>query len=494
MRKRLWCVLIGATIPLFADGPALHIHGEGWSQAGRIMHVTDTLVVNLNGNWVQSSGAQFTLDADFGDHLDGAIGFGAYQLYSSLGNPTQSRNALSLFKDYVTQSRFTYYQGEEHHPWLSFTVGDFPFNYNPDVKNLGAYLLRGPVYPGFLMGGFEDFALDTTKSNILGARAHASLGNFDLDLLLVNERDLPPTFDWSLAGIVKYKAGPLEVGAGVNFYRLIPDNAGLTTPSSTFYAADGAVNSDTLPHSPYELKYIEVDSAAGKADTVFYTHQGTKLMAMFDFDFKPLFDIHTMGPNDFKLYGEAAVLGVKNYGSVYHDIYQRIPVMMGFNVPTFGLLDYFSVEVEWYGARYRNDLSKIGSINSLAPYFPGISPPQPAVTLGPSPIPVSYQDMVGEGNLWSGGVDSLGRLVNDPSIQITGTDLDIEDMTSDNWKWSVFLEKKILDHIDLIAQVANDHTRPSPVRISGISEGGGMAEGFSSLKDWYVMFRMGYFF
>src|SRR6185295_20132947 len=67
------------------------IHGLGWSEVGRIMHVTDTLVNNVNGNWLQSSGAQFTAEAAFGDNWQGALGFGGYQIYSSLGKAGDAR-------------------------------------------------------------------------------------------------------------------------------------------------------------------------------------------------------------------------------------------------------------------------------------------------------------------------------------------------------------------------------------------------------------------
>jgi len=38
---------------------------------------------------------------------------------------------------------------------LSLSAGIFPFKYNPDVRNLGEYLFRGPVSPGFLITAFD---------------------------------------------------------------------------------------------------------------------------------------------------------------------------------------------------------------------------------------------------------------------------------------------------------------------------------------------------
>ena len=84
---------------LWADAESagsLQIHGQGWTQMGRVMHVTDTLGgtapgVNLNGNWQQSNGAQFTAVTAIGDNLEGAFGFGGYQAYHSEGNMKQQR-------------------------------------------------------------------------------------------------------------------------------------------------------------------------------------------------------------------------------------------------------------------------------------------------------------------------------------------------------------------------------------------------------------------
>ena len=488
MRKTLLILAaagLGAVRAQAAD-VSVRIHGEGWSDMGSIAHVTDTLVNNLNGNWQQSAGAQFTATASMGDFWDGAFGFGGYQVYSSLGKPEFSRTARFALLNFITESRMTYSYGGRKSPLFTLTFGNFPFIYNHDVKNLGAYLLRGPVYPGFLMSGFKDFRLDSTKGNVLGVRTGQALGNFRHDLILANEREVPPTSDWSVAYVAKYRAlNALEVGAGANFYRLLANNPDLTTPSSQFYGyQDSAFIHDGKPHHPYDFEYIEVDTATG--DTVFYTHRGIKLMGMFSLDLKPLFGgLSTLGPQDLKLYGEAAILGVQDYGSVYADIKQRIPWMTGINLPAFGLLDFLSVEVEWYGARYRNDLSKLGNFNTLGGGIIPFKPKNPAPI--PSPVPVSYLNF--------SAIDANGNIVTPKgdTMNVRGTAMDYQNLTEDNWKWSVYLEKNVLDHIRFIGQVANDHYRPRPVA-GIIQETGGMAEAFSSLDDWYWMFRVGYYF
>jgi hypothetical protein len=464
------------------------VHGQGWSDIGTIEHVTDTIVNNLNGNWQQSAGAQFTAEAQFGENWTGAFGFGGYQANSSLGTAGDARLVRSNLQNFITESRMTYYHGGRDESPFTLTFGNFSFNYNQDIKNLGAYLLRGPVYPGFLMGGFKDFRLDSTKANVLGIHAHHAIGNFSHDIVFANERELPPTGDWSVAYLAKYKVfGALEIGAGANFYRLLSNNKDLTTPSSEYYSHDSALANDGKQHHPYDFQYIEVNPVTH--DTVFYTHRGIKVMGQFTFDLRSFFGFEEMGRNDLKLYGEAAILGVQNYGSVYKKIAERIPWTMGFNLPTWGLLDFCSLEVEWYGARYRNDLGKLGNFNTIGG---GIAPyTVPDLASIPSPIPVSYLNYK---NIDSSG-DTSGVWTNGSGekVVLPGTALDMLNMVQDNWKWSLYLEKTVLNHVRFIGQIANDHFRPRATA-GPIEEVGGNAEAFSSLKDWYWMFRVGYYF
>jgi hypothetical protein len=61
-----------------------------------------------------------------------------------------------------------------------------------------------------------------------------------------------------------------------------------------------------------------------------------------------------LGPNDLKIYAEAAVLGVKDYAGYYNDILERIPVMVGINLPMFKLVDFLAIEGEYYASPWRN--------------------------------------------------------------------------------------------------------------------------------------------
>jgi hypothetical protein len=481
-------VLCLGTLPGHAN-PEFKVHGQAWTDFGRIMKASDSLlpsgdpnvVLNMNGNTLASLGAQFTVKADLAEHWEGAFGFGAHKVNHAMGHGQKAFLTIAMFHNFLTESRLTWYAGEKENPDFSVTLGSFPYKYNQDVHNLGLYLFRGPVYPGILMGGFQDFAVDPSKSTQLGAKVHHAVGNFSHDVILNTERDIPPTFDWSLGYVAKYNAfGALEVGAGVNFYRLLAYDEKLQTP--------GKLSDADLNFGPRD-RFIEVDTAGSAGnpalwDTTYFTHQGTKLMGMFSLDFKPLLGLESgLTPNDFKLYGEGALLGWTNYGKTYADRSQRMPMMVGFNIPTFGILDRLSIEVERYTSPYRNDLTNLGNNNLVADWT--IKTPQEVPI--PSPKPVQNKD-------YGIAADGTWTDVNGRVIQTNGTGLSRESVTTDDIKWSLLVEKTVSGHIRFLAQVANDHYRPRPVATGLIASSGGVAEAFSEQSNWYFMLRMGYFF
>jgi hypothetical protein len=470
------------------------LHGRTWTEAGRIMHSTDTLQTNFSGNWQQSMGMQIQSSVDISERLSGSLGLGLSQVYHSLGNANQEKFVLSKFVNYVTEARLTYASAKAENPLFRADFGSFAFTYAPYVKNLGLYLFRGPVYPGFLVSGFKEYRTDTTRAGFLGLRLHNGLGNFQHDILINSERDLPPSFDWSLGYVARYKAfGALEIGAGVNFYHLIAENPDITDPKRS--SVDGIFNHDDqlvaggAPYHAYDLHYYEV---MAPGDTVLYTHRGTKVGGFFNFDIKKALGVEgVLGEKDLFFYGEAALIGVKNYGTIYAKRRERMPFMLGFNVPTFGILDFLSIEVERYTARYRADYSKLGYDRSL--YFNNIAaPPMPTIK-NPSAIPISAKDMAGEKyQIQPDG--NFVEIATGDTIQIRGTALDPENLTADDWKWSVNAEKTFAGHVQISGQIANDHLVARPARAGLLNEAGGMSEVLSSMKDWYFMLRIGYFF
>ncbi len=483
----------------------LTLSSKSWFQLGQVVQSGDTLIstYNYNHNWQQSVGAQFTVLAKIGENWDGAMGFGGLQNQQrTQGSPLGSRSMELGWHQYVTQARLSYRNSSEILEYGA-TFGLFPYQYNTDVTNLGAYLLRGPVYPGFLYSEFESPQLDPTVANILGIHFHGKLWNsFSHDLILRSEVELKPIFDFSLIYLTSFKFGPaLEIGGGVNLYRVFAIKPELTdlkdeetyrknilpqrnvvtpydrkyiyVPTDTiWYNTDGvplnqvAAGVDTFSVSGSELFRTDIEriDVVSKADTTFLSHRGIKLMGRFTFDPKAFMTIGNLGPEDLKLYGEIAVIGTQNYKGIYDDIRERIPVMMGFNIPTFGLLDRFSFEVEYYGARYKNDDFKLKQLLS--------------------PIPI------GNGSSEYQQVDSLGYLKGNPGVLFA--DVDIENMTKDNLKWSLYLSRTFMRHMKLSAQIANDHFRPGQYIDTHFTQR--FATAFTRPEDFYVMFRIGYFF
>jgi hypothetical protein len=193
-----------------------------------------------------------------------------------------------------------------------------------------------------------------------------------------------------------------------------------------------------------------VDTSNG--DTTFISFRGVKLMADVAFDPKPLIGSPgSLGAEDLKLYGEVALLGIENdkaHKEIYGDYLHRMPVMVGFNIPAFRYLDVLSLEVEWYGARFRDDLWRYQTGRS---YYP-------------SPLPVSNPDVI--------------------------STVDVEkNVDRDNWKWSLYGARTIQQHFKVSVQVANDHFRPG-----GVVGNPSQEAILSTPKDWYWMGKIAYFF
>jgi hypothetical protein len=78
-----------------------------------------------------------------------------------------------------------------------------------------------------------------------------------------------------------------------------------------------------------------------------YSFAGTILTARAAFSPMALLPgFGALGPDAFTVYGEIAVLGWKNYPGYYEKRSERMPMMAGIHLPTFGKLDFLAFEVE----------------------------------------------------------------------------------------------------------------------------------------------------
>ncbi|MGA3052371.1 MAG: hypothetical protein ABSE00_10705 [Chitinispirillaceae bacterium] len=294
---------------------------------------------------------------------------------------------------------------------LAFTLaaGVFPFKYDLEAKNLGEYLFRTGEHPAYIETSFDD-----AYATLTGLRLNAQmLGGLSVDVLLTQETQIIPINDWSLSVLAGYKVpNLLDVGAGIMFDRLLPVSGLLDHPdtgsSNAYYTSNGIL--DTLSWG------------------------GTKIMARASFDpkgFLPSDISKIFGKEDGILYTEASILGLSSFTAYsknasgnlvpdstmnfYSDIWQRIPVMFGFNIPTFKLLDYLSVELEYYGW----------------PYSPSLYNYENLVYTLPQPI-IPTLNTTGQTVLYTRG---------------------------DSWKYSFNVRKTVWGSLSIIGQIARDHTR-----------------------------------
>lgn len=350
----------------------------------------------------------------------------------------------------------------------SFSLGGgmFPFRYNPDANVLGDYLFRSQPYPTSIMTGGNGglTAIGDQFTVLQGFHGNFHAGNLSLDFLGVTETGLPPLYDWSLGVLLGYKIadGLIDVGAGANFKRLIqikPEKTSVEARENSYFKKNGVwysgqvanynnpgtfyttkarlayeknTHADSVLGDAYTAKaapYMAiVDSLRSMADggtwvdstgkipgSKYYTPAGIMLMARASIDLKKMFNADAFSPEDLRLYGEVAVLGVKDYPVYYEKITERMPMMIGFNFPTFRLLDLLSVQMEYFNSPNLNNTYTIGQKNWSIPYLP-------------------ENDLFSE-NEWN-------------------------DLTKkDNVAWSILLRKKVLGALTLNAQVARDHMR-----------------------------------
>jgi len=122
------------------DATKLYLRGGGWYQFGQVVHSTDTLnaTLNYNNNWYQNSGAQFTVIADIGENLQGAMGLGGKQFHATQGKVINNAKVNPGFAPYITEARISYFTGSRENSPFLLHLGFFPYQYNRDVRNLGA--------------------------------------------------------------------------------------------------------------------------------------------------------------------------------------------------------------------------------------------------------------------------------------------------------------------------------------------------------------------
>lgn len=324
---------------------------------------------------------------------------------------------------YIHRAEGIYSFGGGNSAPTRLAIGLTPYKYNHDARNLGEYLFRTGTYPAYILAEFE-YAF----ARITGARLVRNLfGVWENEILITQETAVSPLLDINLTYVTSLRPFPgLELGGGVQFARLVPADPEETTPKSS-----GNI---------YFKDSLAVDSLGNPLDTSYYTLKGVKFMGRFALDLKAYLPGDFWGAADMRLYAEAAVLGWKNYPVHYEKRLERIPVMIGFTLPTFRVLDVLSLEAEWFGAKYPNN----------------------------------FENVVIEGNQGS----------NTPTQG--AVDYADYDYGKDDWKWSVYAGKTLAPGFQIIAQASRDHMRHK----SEFAFQADREEALTAKDHWYWMVRV----
>ena len=365
----------------------------------------------------------------------------------------------------LVQASGTYKWGDLNNPSLKATLGHLPYKYNPDAKNMGEYLLRSTPYPNTVLNSPFDL-VSSAQATVLGGILSKNFagGKWKNDLVLASSNTNYPMGDLSLAYITSYRVHPiLEVGAGVSFHRLIPmqshnssNESGINAyfthggkklaagtskdASGGYYGATTAA--DTLIiDAVYDSLLVKAPLPASVSDVGYYTFQGQMLMARFALDFKPILGA-TMA---WKLYGEWAMLGVRNYPIFYEKPLERMPMMLGLDIPTFGLLDMLNVEMEYWKNPFLNS---------------------------------------GFGASYEGKATPYLDILSYNQASLTSTSQDLKD---DDFSWSISATKSFGGAFSVTAKAARDHAQVMQLNAPTISKS--YTDEMSGKKSWYYVLR-----
>jgi hypothetical protein len=420
-------------------GLVIKPHAYGHFEAGQIVNGSlRNNILDINGGslsnfkidhvWTEDAAIWAGFEAIYRENYKMVLEFGTKLYFSYPQEGTTNRYTKNNRQDVFLEKAYSQYKiGNENSPWFLWQAGYFNFKYNPDVRNLGEYMFRTGTYPVYFDMGF-----DYPMARLLGFHLQSNLPiGLKMDGLFVSAT-VYPTMNWSLAFLASYDVARLhfiEIGAGVDAAHLFDVYTGHAFPVRMG-------GDPTEPHGSLNDAYIDANG-----DTAYYTFRGSKVMARVSLDPKAFVKSSVFGENDLKIYAEADIIGIKSYpdsaikvgGNLvpddsgrptfpkvapsYNKWWEKMPVAMGINFPTFKTLDILNFEMEWFGAKYYNDAS--GFFNQ-----------------GNKPLPY---------NPW-------GYVRQQDSTVILPV--------KSEWKWSVFVKKSFFNgHFALVGQVGRDHMR-----------------------------------
>ncbi|MBD3320721.1 MAG: hypothetical protein GF350_06475 [Chitinivibrionales bacterium] len=438
----------------FSGGSNVHIgqihkaYAPEEFEGGNILHSTKFLTKKVMTSW----DINFNLELEFNERMKVFAGAGGAVSFDLHAGPTEfigsqgpgiNKARGGFFGIYNTYLKYDL--GNIENPPLSLHAGYFPYIYSQNSKTFGNYMYRTQLYPCLIYEGFP---------SVLGIRASSTLfESLKQDIIFSSETEKYPFFDFSLTYIASYTIfNTFEIGVGGSLWRILPIQESFTTPFSDKSRrekklTEWALTTDSTTRANIE-KYFYIEDG----DTTYYTFAGQKLMARFNFDPKGFIKSDIFGENDLELYGEAILLGIKNDTRYYKEIRERIPVMIGFNFPTFKLLDVLAVEFEYYEWPHSTSIQDI----DWAGY----------------PVPSDI-------------VESFGLIGTPEKVE----SLKRKYKEHDNFKFAVHAHRSIGKHLGIGCKFARDHTRLPDW--NGNPE---WEENFALPEHWYYLFTMSYSF
>jgi hypothetical protein len=387
-----------------------------------------------------SHAAVWTLqEATLNEHARVRFGIGGayfFVLPRNLGANAYVHSKRSAFGLTEAHGEFDLLEHDGDDYLLRLKAGVFGYKYNPDAKNLGEYMFRTWTYPNIITTGGLEF-INSAAAQLSGFALGTKKGGLTNDLILSVESDHAPIFGLNLTDIVSYDFGIFQVGAGFmfnNFYN--PDEAQVTPkddPRNAYYTLfDGR----EVSHDRYMYELANGLAPAAPVDTGYYTFAGQKVMLRASASLGKLLG-GAVAPHELKVYGEAILLGLKNYPTYYTKMEDRLVYMAGVNLPAFGLLDLLSVEVEYAPNPFENS------------------------TEGP-----------------------LGQKSAIPTVPDWGAHRAFD---KDDVKWTVVARKDVYNGFSIYAQVANDH-----IRMLDQFSTPDFREFLQEKDDWYWAIRLAY--
>ncbi len=469
--KRCWLIVVLlATVIWAEESTDLKFSAWGWYTFGKVgsgfsqRGSSAEADVDFTGFWLTDVNAGVKIEKNFAEsfkfrlHLGFTTGFQVQDQQTNASKEFLQRKFATYIIDAAIQRCIPLNETNK----LCLEFGYFPVRYNPQAANLGEYLFgRTTPYPAVVQSGFEL----ADKEKIPGLRIGYSM-NFGtksllkLDNYLFTELKQWPIGDISEALLFSINTEQIfELGLGINFHHLISVDERQTTPG-----LDRTRRTTTFPERLY---YVNPDDLT---DTAIYTARGIKLMGRFTFNPRAFIHWNALGDEDLKLFAEAAVLGVKNFPGWYENIGERIPVMFGFNFPGFKVIDVISLQLQWFGNKYWNTWENMQKDGCIVPY-------------------------IGQRGKINYDIDYIAQRELYPRI------------TEDDWKWSIYMSKKINNRWRLSLQFANDNMfktvymppPPAPSKYTEITRRTWAANEngknlFFQIWDWYWMGRIMFYF